>query len=239
MALVLTPVTATAYGYGVDIDPEFDDISIGTAFADRMVLCCFNSPATFVTITGVTFNGNAATIQAYAGSGGSVGSFSGQIVWAWLNVPTGTTMDVNVTWSGDPNGSGDLSIVVYTFDQTQAAASPTYSSNNATGSTDNTVTLDTSANGFIITSSEYDYFIGQTTLVINSATETYTSDYSSIAVGVGAHRRVSSLVSGSAASSPTSVTYRASLSAQSLASILAWAPAAAVGGAVPMGQIIL
>lgn len=199
---------------------------IGSAFSSRNVICLLVLPGSYNGApTGVTIGGVTATIQAYVGSGASIPNFSSILLWAWANVPTGTTADVVVT-GGASVGDGIISCATYTFDGSLAAASPTESDNNVTATTSDTVTLNTSAGGFIIAGVRVEPLGSPTGLGITASTETYANDVSNSTD----HVLISSVKSGSTADTPTSVTFGWTGSLQAIASLLAWAPAAAAGG---------
>jgi hypothetical protein len=83
-------------------NPAFASVPIGTAYGNRRVLLAITTAASYHgAVTGVTVNGSAATIiQSYPGSLAPIGGFSSVITWAYADVPTGTTCDVNITGGG-------------------------------------------------------------------------------------------------------------------------------------------
>jgi len=197
----------------------FAAMPIGAAFATRTVVAIiicggsYNGAPSAVTIGGIT-----ATTQSYLGTGAATNSFSSIITFAWANVTSGTTANVVMT-GGASAGDSHLFCLTYTFDQSLALnGSPTSNSHNVTATTSNTVTLNTGANGFIIAVLAAEFLGSETGMSITASTETYTQDL----ISTGDHRLVSSKKSGSAASSPTSVTFGWTGSVQALAALLAW-----------------
>lgn len=85
----------------------FSTQNLGTAAGDRYIVCCVNgrsSDGGARTISSVTVGGVTATAGPFVGNSGShVGIFIAA-------VPTGTTGDVVVTWSG---GMGDCSVELH------------------------------------------------------------------------------------------------------------------------------
>jgi hypothetical protein len=214
----------------------YGPLSIGTAFANRRVLACilqgdsYDAPVTGVAISGAT---GGTTFSTFAGPGnapaGGASSFSGQITWAWADVPTGTTANVVVT-GGSASGNGNVLVVIYTFDKTLVInGAPTTSSGTAgPTATSGSVTVNTGASGFVIAAALNSYLgngggAGATGLSITSSTETYATDrYGAHGSALSSEHLVSSKKSGSAANTPTSVTYGWTTSDQILASLLAW-----------------
>jgi hypothetical protein len=198
----------------------FAAMPIGAAFSNRKVIAVittggsYNGAATAVTIGGVT-----ATFVSTAGSG--AGSFSGIITYAWADVPTGTTADVVLTGAAS-SGDSHIHCATYTFDKSLALnASPTTTINNTTGTTSHTTTINTGAGGFVIAALALEMLGSATSFSITSATESGLVSQVDATTSAD-HRMISSLKSGSAANTPTSVTWSWTTSGQSLGGLLAW-----------------
>ena len=212
--------------FGTRPTPAFTGANIGAAFANRRVLICFSSDASYhspqannITIQGIT----STIVNTYVGSGGNLGSFGGVIIWAWADVPTGTTADIDYS-DGPVTGDGPLYISVFTFDKSLIInSSPVSSFTNVIGATSDTVTVNTGLGGFILAAIVPDFF---NTDIINcsvtASTETLTQLHSQMNVGVGAKYQIYGLMSGSHVNTPTSVTFGWTNASQALASILAW-----------------
>lgn len=218
-ALTFQGATVETFGNSPN---TFTSIPIGTAFSTREVVVflvlngSYNGAVTAVTIGGVT-----ASIQAYVGSGAAVPNFSSQILWAWANVPTGTSASVVVT-GGASVGDGNGSLLAYTFDNSLTInGSPTTAVNNVATATaaSNTITLNTGAGGFIIAGLRVEDLVASSAYAITASTETYANDATDSSV----HYAAWSKKSGSSSNTPTSVTFGwTGGSLQSLASLLAW-----------------
>jgi hypothetical protein len=162
------------------------NVPIGTPKPNRRVLICLDycysggNPATNITIGGIA----ATRIVVFTGTHGGVGSFSGDLVWAYADVPTGTNADVDFD-EGAIDGGGYITIVTYSFDKSLAAAAPVFSSYDIAAVTSLTLSVNTVAGGFCIVGGLWDLFTDMTTGVpsITSASETYTRGHSSIRSG--------------------------------------------------------
>jgi hypothetical protein len=212
-------------GYAVTHDAvtspnTFPTMAIGAAFSNRKVIAVIITPGSYNGIaTGVTIGGVTATFVSVAGS--SQGSFSGVITFAWADVPTGTTANVVLTGAASA-GDSHIACAVYTFDKSLALnASPTTTINETAGVTSSTTTVNTGAGGFVI-ADLYLYALGSaSSFSITSATESGLVSQVD-ATASADHRMISSLKSGSAAHTPTSVTWGWTTSSQSLGGLLAW-----------------
>jgi hypothetical protein len=222
---VLTFQGEQGYSSGVSSGASpntFAAMPIGTASANRRVIAVITLGATYLgSPSSVTIGGVTATMQVFTGSGASTSSYSSQIVFAWADVPTGTTADVVVT-GGTGGGDGFIMCATYTFDKTLTVnSSPTTNSNNVpitSSPTSITVTANTGAGGFVIAALAAELLGSATSMSITSSTETYTQD----AISTGAHRLLATKKSGSAANTPTSVTFGWTGASQALAALLAW-----------------
>lgn len=215
-------------GYAVNHDAiaspnTFVAMPVGAAFSTREVIAVITTGGSYNGVaTGVTIGGVTATFQSYVGSGGgTAGSFSNIITLAWANVPTGTTADVVLTGAAS-SGDSHIQCAVYTFDKSLAlnSAPTTNSVNAAAPVTSNTTTVNSGAGGFIIAALATDLLGTESGLSITSSTETYAQD--AVATATPPARIISSKKSGSAANTPTSVTWGWTGNSQGLGALLAW-----------------
>lgn len=222
---VLTFQSSSQIGLGAPPNPLFAAVPIGAGFPTRRVLVGMYSPtSTDGPVTAVTFNGSPVLglRNANGGSSGIQPSIGSQITWAWGDVPTGTTLDIEPT-GGFTNGSGGAFCEAYTFDSTQVSnPSPTTIFQVGGGIAD-TIALNTQANGFIIAMLSLDFFGSSSAPSITASTETYgVADDSSIGSGVADKIQVYSKKSGSLASTPSNITFGWTGAGQSFSSMLAW-----------------
>lgn len=123
--LTRTFVATTIDGVTLTTTTTFPAHAIGTAAADRYVLVGAQmNIGTARSITSITIGGNAASLTA---TGSSVRCSAFGI----LAVPTGTTANIVVTWSG--SGSGHCRIGVWNINGGLLSVTPTSTSNDTDG----------------------------------------------------------------------------------------------------------
>lgn len=223
---VLTFQGETGYAAGQDgtnSPNTFSSMPIGTAFSNRRVIAVITTAGSYNgAVSGVTIGGVTATVVSTPGTGAAVANFSSIITFAWADVPTGTTANVVFT-GGASAGDGRIQCAVYTFDKSLVAnGSPTTTINNTTGTTSHTTTVNTGAGGFIIAALALEPLGSESSYSITSATEGALVGQADATSSANYHPMISSLKSGSAANTPTSVTWSWTTSSQSLGGLLAW-----------------
>lgn len=235
-ALQITYAGAQGVGLGTyTAPPLFSAVPVGSAYTNRRVLINIIGGPSYWAPTGIKINGVdvGSNWVDYRGSGSPVGSFSGQIIWAWSDAPTSTTVTVEVTTpASNLNGSGGWTATAYTFDNTLAASAPTTTKSNvASPATSLSNAIATDANGFLIASVVTALHVSTSGLGVTASDETLTDDNSG-SEGSGKYL-VSSKKSGTASSAASNVTWGWTNSSQALSSLLFWGPAAAATPASP------
>lgn len=120
-----TPVSVTfnaAYNSEPNLSTYSFTIAAGTATSDRLVViqaCGFGNNGVSA-MTGCTINGTSATSAGYTTS--SEASTDSQYGMYYLNVPTGTTVDVVVTFTGSQDRFGAACYSVYNSSGVYATA---------------------------------------------------------------------------------------------------------------------
>lgn len=226
-SLVATYQGFVSVGLGTYTSPLCHNLAIGSAYSNRRLLVAIIGGPSYWTPSDITINGSSAIgSSTYTGSGSPVGSFSGQLTWAWADVPTGTTADVDViTTTSNINGSGTWICMAYTFDKTLAASAPTTTKANiANPATSLSNSIATAANGFLIADIVTALHVSASGLGITSSDETFTNDQAG-SEGSGKYL-ISSKTSGTASSAASHITWGWTGNSQALSSMLFWGPAA-------------
>jgi hypothetical protein len=197
-------------------------VNIGTASSNRRVIIAVLETASYGTgITAITVGGVSCTLN---GPTLNNASYNGSIVFGYCDAPTGTTATVVITGGGTSGDEAQDVFYIYTVDKsTLINGSPTYGTNaiiSGSPTTTNTATVNTGANGFVITAIALPGFTTSTGQSITASTETYVNDGLN-----GASQNtsaISSKKSGSSANTPTSVTWSWTNSAGSVVAVYAW-----------------
>lgn len=145
----------------------FSGVSIGTAAANRYVMVIAGDDAAEA-VTGLTIAGNAAT-EVYSATQAGV---SGQAVYI-LNVPTGTTADIAVTYNADP-GTGNWVAVWTDVDVDTTIVDSVENEQAGTGNP--SVTISTAATGFVLANVNHNND-GASSITWTNATEDYDTAY--------------------------------------------------------------
>lgn len=182
-------VTVTYNGFenlsfGVVPTPMYSAIPVGTAYANRRVLIALvhsyaDQPpsdtntcgASSVQINGVSVGSNYYIVD-------SASNWTGYVVFAWADIPTGTTVTANVTCANAvPTGFGTQYGMGYSFDKTAAASAPSAPA-KAQGTTVSSLanSINTTAGGFLIWSVNTYHLTSQTSFALASSDETITVD---------------------------------------------------------------
>jgi hypothetical protein len=197
-------------------------VSIGTASANRRVIVAVvetrsgGAGPTDITIAGTSVGATFKQVDNNV-------SYNGSISIGYVDVPTGTTATITVVGGATSGDENQDAIYVYTVDKsTLVAGSPSFGSHAiASGSpaTSNTVTVNTTASGFVIALLALPGFSSATAQSITSSTETYASDGSTNTQSIS---MAASKKSGSSTNAPTSVTFSWTNAAGSVAALYAW-----------------
>jgi hypothetical protein len=198
-------------------------VSIGTASANRRVIVAVveassgagHSP-TDITIGGTSVG---ATFQQVTNNA----SYNGSISIGYVDVASGTTATITVVGGATSGDETQDAIYVYTVDKsTLVAGSPTFNGNpisSGSPTTTNTVTVNTTASGFVIALLALPGLGSATAQSITASTETYASDGTTNTQSIS---MAASKKSGSATNTPTSVTFGWTNAAGSVAALYAW-----------------
>lgn len=183
----------------------------------------YDAPVTAVSINGVACTApNGGGLQVYTGSGATVGSFSGQIVFAWADVPTGSGTQNIILTGGTDTGNGNVLIGVYTVDNTTLLnPTPTFGSNNVTAVTSNTISANSGNGGFVIAIDGPESLGLTTAVTVTSSTEVLVVDFPFTFSGQN-YGPIDSKKSGVGVHTPFSVTYGWTNSGQNLAAMMFW-----------------
>jgi len=125
---------------------SFSSIYVGDGFSDRLIIVavCGGDGSANHTLTDVQIDSVSATIHAAPTAPGGGTSLTNCGI-ASLVVPTGNSIDIDVTWSSAPDG---CAIVVYTLaGYNSATPVDTYSDVSTSGSTTMSATIDLRENG--------------------------------------------------------------------------------------------
>lgn len=198
---------------------------IGSASANRKVILVFSMGNSYdAPITALTINSVSATCQNYAGTFGGFGSFRGQISFCYADVPTGSGSQSIVMTGGVDNGNGGFEVDSYTVDKTTLVnGSPTFGWNENDAVTSLSVTLNTGAGGFVISTAAYDQINATASAAsVTSSTDAMTADDSPAFTGNQRVGPIYSKKSGVTASTPWTVTYGWTGASQALAAAMHW-----------------
>lgn len=212
-----TPVTlffsaAGLANYGATApSPLVSGAAIGNpaSFTTRYVLFSLTLPYNTPTVTDITFNGVSVigSVQQDVGSGSSfnLGSFSNRTLFVYGAVATGTTVDVEVTFSSSPNSTADGNWSVHYFDKAlcvNGAPTVSFANTGNTAATSISTTLNTGADGFLVSVMLPDFFDGGATWT-SGGSETLTDRYNIS----DTHGAVASKLSGTSAHAPATVSW--------------------------------
>ena len=204
-------------------------IDFGPAYATRRCIFVFTTINDYeagpysATIGGVACSGGTGGLIRITGSGAGSSSFDGQIVMIWADVSSDRYLDVVLT-NMTTGGNGSLFATAYSVDSSLLAdGAPTSNSNNVTGATSNTVTLNTGADGFVIAAFTADFFASPQASGVSVTASTdpmvkdeYMSNTATYAGKTYSRRRASS------AATPFSVTFGWTNSSQAIAALFHW-----------------
>lgn len=234
-ALVATYQGTVSANYGpyAGTPPMFKNVPLGTEYSTRRALFIITGGPSYFTPTDIQVASTSVGSNHvyYTGSGAPIGSFSGMIVYAWMDIPTGTTTNVDLVGNNSTiNGSGNWNLFVYTFDSTLASTSPvTHKTNTPAYATSASDAIATDANGFMISTIRTAYHVTLTGLSISSSDETLTSDFN--AQSGNGYVGVASKVSGTTARASSNVTWTwTATTTQALVTSIFWGPASGGGG---------
>jgi len=120
----------------------FNNVNIGPASPDRIIVV-FAAQGSFssATPTSVTIGGVPAT-----NAGASTGTSMGQGAW-YAAVPTGTSADITVSWSGGMGGVSRSSVTVYSIIGANNSAPSQFVNGGGGGAGPRSVTLNIPADG--------------------------------------------------------------------------------------------
>jgi hypothetical protein len=197
--------------------PWWVNVPLGIPHENRRILIClgycYNGIAA---ANNITINGTVATIiGVHTGTHPSIGAFGGEFVWAYADVPTGTTATIDFD-DGQIDGGGYVICSLFSFDKSLFVAAPVLAMTDIAPATTTTVSVNVEEGAFIVAAFEWNLFVlpgGPP--VIASSTETYVKNYEHT------DNQVYS-VSGAGAASPSSMTLTWPTSTSSLASMLTW-----------------
>ena len=204
-------------------------IDFGPAYATRRCIFVFTTINDYeagpysATIGGVACSGGTGGLVRITGSGANSGSFDGQIVMIWADVSSNQWLDVVLT-NMTTSGNGSIFCVAYSVDSSLLDdAAPTSNSNNVTGATSNTVTLNTGSGGFVIAALTADFFASPQASGISVTASTdpmvldeYMANTATYAGKFYSRRRETS------AATPFSVTFSWTNSSQAIAALFHW-----------------
>lgn len=132
----LPPLTRTfKHGETLELgtaDKTYTAVAIGTANGNRMVVACVKGDNSGGQPTAVTIGGVAATSIAAISSGSQYNS-----IWA-AKVPTGTTGNIRVQWSGAPDRQG---ISVYEVQNKRGAVTASATATDAVTAYTQSITI--------------------------------------------------------------------------------------------------
>jgi hypothetical protein len=222
-ALVATYKGVQSETWGTRGTPMFPSVPVGSAYANRRVLVSVDFTYSLAAnLTDVQINGTSVGSNYILDDGGS--SWLGAIVWAWADVPKGTTVSVDlVTGSQTYSGYGKQNCYAYTFDNTLAASAPTHHKAIGSSGTSAANTIATGAGGFLISSMHLYALTSQTSITLSASDEGMTTDYTYAASQTT--QGIASKVSGTSSSGANSSTWSWASAATSLNSMLYWGPA--------------
>jgi hypothetical protein len=215
-------------GFGTAPSPMFSNVPIGTASSNRRVLIAIigNASYTALGLTDITVNGTSVGSNYIAVQGGT--SWQREVLWAWADVPTGTTANVDVTYTTSPNGYGTWIAEAYTFDNTQCASAPTHHENTNTSNTTISNQIATQAKGFLVGIAATYALTSTSNFVVSASDETLNNND---VLNGGPGLQISSKTSSTASSASSNITWTWTTAVTSFSSMLFWGPAPATAPA--------
>jgi hypothetical protein len=209
---------------GTATSPFFPSVPVGEAYTNRRVLVGmdFTYSPYYGGITAVKINGTSVGSNFIIDD--SASSWLGTIVWAWADVPTGTTASVDITTPGSVSGSGQQTVSVYTFDNTLAASAPTHYKVIGSSGTSASNSIATGAGGFLISAMHLYALTSQASITLSASDEGMSTNYTYH--GSQATQGIASKASGTSVSGANSATWSWASGAPSFNSMLYWGPAA-------------